>query len=188
MKKTILSILILALVLSLSVFASGCASEPAASVPAAQESSQAVKDVIAMIDAIPQFVSRCLRFRIDPPGLFQPAAIQKVTASQENDRDNDHDQTIHFSSPFFDYYSKNSANENGGVSLVFVYTGRSSFWSQKPVIDFCRPGLVGFRQLSEGQTFPLQAGDLLKQFLFTHSATSFFFCVPAAQGISVRSR
>ncbi|MBR0352275.1 MAG: hypothetical protein IJH53_03630 [Oscillospiraceae bacterium] len=54
MKKTILSILILALVLSLSVFASGCASEPAASVPAAQESSQAVKDVIAMIDAIPQ--------------------------------------------------------------------------------------------------------------------------------------
>ena len=55
MKKTVITILILLLVLSLSVTFSGCASEQAdASVPAPAEPSQAVKDVIAMIDAIPE--------------------------------------------------------------------------------------------------------------------------------------
>ncbi len=54
MKKTFVSILILALVLSLSVTAAGCASEASAPASAPQEPSQAAKDVIAMIEAIPE--------------------------------------------------------------------------------------------------------------------------------------
>ena len=53
MKKTILPILMIALILSLGVVASGCGAEQASPAAAPQEPGLAAKEVIALIDAIP---------------------------------------------------------------------------------------------------------------------------------------